>query len=251
MTIAVTLDDVTLTYGRRPAVHHLSGCFSAGSATAVVGPNGAGKSTLLKAIAGALRPAEGRIRLDGAAARSAAPQLAYLPQQADIDPAFPLSVRDVTLSGAWSRLGWFRAADPRVLADVDAALAAVGLSGFSQRLFGDLSVGQRQRALFARVLLQDAPLILLDEPFAAIDARTTADLLALVARWRDERRTVVAVLHDLRQARAHFSQALLLARAPIAWGPSDEALSEANLTRARAMAEAWSDDARPCPGRAA
>lgn len=253
MSVAIALDDVTITYGRRPAVHHLSGCFQAGSATAVVGPNGAGKSTLLKAIAGALRPAEGRICVDGATAsrHAAAARLAYLPQQAEIDPTFPIAVRDVVLSGAWARIGLFGRAGAVLRAEADAALAAVGLHGFAHRPFGDLSVGQRQRVLFARVLLQDAPAILLDEPFAAIDAKTTADLLQLVARWRDERRTVVAVLHDLNQARAHFPQALLLAREPIAWGDAATTLSEDNLRRARAMAEAWNDDARPCSGSAA
>jgi zinc/manganese transport system ATP-binding protein len=113
------------------------------------------------------------------------------------------------------------------------ALAAVGLAGFEQRWLGELSVGQVQRVLFARVLLQDAGLILLDEPFNAIDARTTADLLALLVRWRDEGRTVVAVLHDLDQVRVHFDQTLLLARETVAWGPTAEVLRAENLFRPR------------------
>ena len=100
--------------------------------------------------------------------------------------------------------------------------------------------------LFARLLLQDAPLILLDEPFNAIDARTSADLLALVQRWHGEARTVVVVLHDLEQVRGHFPQALLLAREPVAWGPTAQVLRAENLFRARQMAEHWDDAAPTC-----
>ncbi len=97
--------------------------------------------------------------------------------------------------------------------------------------------------LFARLLLQDAPVILLDEPFNAMDARTTADLLGLVGQWHGEGRTVVAVLHDLGQARAHFESSLLLARECVAWGPSGEVLQDQHLQRAHRMAEAWQGDA--------
>jgi zinc/manganese transport system ATP-binding protein len=93
--------------------------------------------------------------------------------------------------------------------------------------------------LFARLLLQDATVILLDEPFTAIDARTTRDLLDLVCRWHGEGRTVITVLHDFEQVRMYFPEALLLAREPIAWGPTETVLSPANLLRARSMAECW------------
>jgi zinc/manganese transport system ATP-binding protein len=120
------------------------------------------------------------------------------------------------------------------------------LRGFERRPLSTLSAGQFQRALFARMLLQDAEIILLDEPFNAIDARTTADLLALVRRWREARRTVVCVLHDLEQVRTHFPHALLLARELIAAGPTEQALTAANLLRARAMAESWDEAAGVC-----
>jgi zinc/manganese transport system ATP-binding protein len=126
------------------------------------------------------------------------------------------------------------------------ALSAVGLGGFEGRWIGELSSGQLQRTLFARLLLQDADLILLDEPFNAIDARTTADLLSLLQRWRGEARTVVAVLHDLEQVRAHFEEVLLLAREAVAWGPAAQVLGAEQLFRARQMAEAWDDRAPRC-----
>jgi zinc/manganese transport system ATP-binding protein len=241
LTCAITLRDVTLGYDGHPAVHHLSGCFEAGSLTAVCGPNGAGKSTLIKAIAGALRPIGGVIEC---AAR--ARDIGYLPQAAEIDRTFPIDVFDMVAlgrirhSGLFGRIG---AADARA---IEAAIAAVGLEGFERRQIGALSGGQTQRMLFARLMAQDAGVILLDEPFAAVDERTTADLLALIAKWHFEGRTIVAVLHDFAVVREHFPRALLLARECVAWGSSSDALSLENLMQARRMSEAFDDAAHAC-----
>lgn len=236
----IELRNLTVAHRGHPAVHHLSGSFDAGSLTAIVGPNGAGKSSLLGAIAGQLAPAQGEVRL------GAGHRIAWLPQQALLDRSVPLDVADLVALGAWASIGSGKALCSDLHTRVDAALAAVGLGGFQRRLIGELSAGQLQRALFARVLMQDAPVILLDEPFNAIDARTTADLLALVARWHTEARTVIAVLHDLEQVRAHFDRTLLLAKRCIAWGPTAEVLSAAHLLQARRMAEAWDDNAPVC-----
>lgn len=239
---SIALHNLTVAYRGHPAVHHLCGEFASGSLTAVVGPNGAGKTSLLAAIVGGLQPAEGEVRM----ASSLRGRIAWLPQQAAIDRSFPLRTFDLVALGAWSRVGSFRALSKSQCEQVHSALQAVGLGGFERRSIGDLSAGQFQRVLFARVLLQDAPVILLDEPFNAIDARTTADLLAVVARWHAEARTVIAVLHDLDQVREHFDRTLLLARRCVAWGPTAEVLQAANLFRARQMAEAWDDDAPTC-----
>jgi zinc/manganese transport system ATP-binding protein len=126
----------------------------------------------------------------------------------------------------------------------------VGLTGFEGRPIGSLSGGQLQRARFARLLLQDAPLILLDEPYSAIDHKTASDLAALITRWHGEGRTVIAVLHDLEHVRGHYPEALLLAREPIARGPTAQVLSAENLFRARQRAEAFDDAAPVCDRRA-
>lgn len=238
----IELRNLTVAYRGHPAVHHVSGVFEQGSLTAIVGPNGAGKSSLLGAIAGQLTPAEGEIAL----APGLRQRMAWLPQQALVDRSVPLEVADLVALGAWADIGSTRAVTAALQGRVDAALDAVGLVGFQHRLLGELSAGQLQRALFARVLMQDAPVILLDEPFNAIDARTTADLLALVARWHAQSRTVIAVLHDLDQVRANFQRTLLLARRCIAWGPTVEVLDAEHLLHARRMAEAWDDDAPRC-----
>ena len=242
MTAALRFDDATLGYGRRPAVHHLHGEVEAGSLLAVVGPNGAGKSTLLKGLAGALQPLGGAISLGGIRRE----EIAYLPQAADIDRSFPIPVFDLVSAGAWRRHGLFGGLGRRDRQAVSEALAAVGLAGFEKRAIGTLSGGQLQRALFARLLLQDARLILLDEPFTAIDAKTTADLLALIGRWHGERRTVIAVLHDMDVVKAHFPETMLLAREPVAWGATAEALAPQNLLKARRMIEAHDPHAAEC-----
>ena len=236
---AIQLDNVTLCHRDRPAVHHLSGRFEAGSLTAIVGPNGAGKSTLLAGLMGRIAPSTGRIGLP-------AGHIAYLPQQADIDRGFPVSVADVVMLGHWHRLGAWRAGGAAQRAQALDALAAVGLAGMQGRAIGELSAGQFQRVLFARLLLQDAPVILLDEPFNAVDERTTADLLGLLHRWHREGRTVVAVLHDLAMVRAHFPRTLLLAREPIGWGATAEVLLPSHLQRARMQAEHWEAQAPWC-----
>ena len=236
----VHIHDLTVAYRGHPAVHHLSGTFLAGQLTAVVGPNGAGKSTLLGALGGTVRDYEGRIQRDPAL------RVAYLPQASALDRSFPVRVHEIVAMGLWSRIGSFAGVGLRDRSRVDEALAAVGLRGFGQRWLGELSAGQAQRVLFARVLVQDAGLILLDEPFNAIDARTTADLLALLHRWKQEARTVIAVLHDLEQVREHFEQVLLLARERVAWGPTAEVLKAEHLFKARQMAEAWDETAPRC-----
>lgn len=235
----LVLRDLTLGYDGHPAVHHLDGCFAPGSLTAVVGPNGSGKSTLLKGITGALKPIGGSIDRGGLLSR----QIAYLPQSAEIDRSFPSTVADLVSLGHWARRGLFRAIrgdDYRAMQDV---LAAVGLAGFENRTLDTLSGGQLQRALFARLMLQDADVILLDEPFTAIDERTVADLIELVRRWHSEARTVIAVLHDTEMVRQHFPDTLLMAREPIAWGATSDALKAENLLVARRMTEAWDENA--------
>ena len=237
---ALTLADLTVCHGRRPAVHHLSGRFAPGSLTAIVGPNGAGKSTLLRALAGLHQPESGRIAQDGVA------RIALLPQLAALDRAFPIACRDVVMQGLWPRIGAFRAVPPDEHARVDAALAAVGLASLAKRPVGSLSAGQLQRLLFARLLVQNADILLLDEPFNAVDAKTAADLLRLIRKWHGEGRTVIAVLHDLDLVVREFPETLLLARDLIAWGPTEQTLSPANRLKARQMAEGWAEEAEAC-----
>ena len=242
MAASVQFRDVTLGYDRHPAVHHLTGEVAPGALLAIVGPNGAGKSTLFRGLVGILKPLAGSILTGGLNIRD----IAYLPQTADIDRSFPISVFDFVGTGLWRATGFFGGMGKPARDRIARALAAVGLNGFENRTIGTLSGGQMQRMLFARVLLQDARLIVLDEPFNAIDAKTSADLIALVKRWHGEGRTVLAALHDMELVRNHFPETLLLARGPVAWGATAEVLTAENLLVALRMCEAFDDSAAAC-----
>jgi zinc/manganese transport system ATP-binding protein len=242
MTALVQFRDVTLGYERHPAVHHLDGVVQSGALLAVVGPNGAGKSTLFKGIVGLLKPLAGQIDLGRLRTR----EIAYLPQIAEIDRSFPINVYDIVAMGLWRNAGLFGGIGNKDREAIHQAIAAVGLTGFEQRTIATLSGGQMQRVLFARLLLQDADLIVLDEPFTAIDTKTAADLLDIVRRWHRENRTVLAALHDLELVKTTFPEVLLLAREPVAWGPSTKVLTPENLLKARQMCEAFDEQATAC-----
>ncbi|HUT49640.1 MAG TPA: ABC transporter ATP-binding protein [Alphaproteobacteria bacterium] len=236
---AITFYNLTLGYDRHPAVHHIIGEVARGELLAIVGPNGAGKSTLLKGIVGELKPLSGRLDLDGLTKRD----IAYLPQIVDLDRSFPISVFDCVAMGLWREIGAWGGLGASGREQVVHALETVGLVALADRPVGALSGGQFQRVLFARLLLQDAKVILLDEPFRAVDTKTIADLLRLIERWHREGRTVLAALHDIEQVRAHFPRTLLLARETVAWGETQSVLTAANLAKARHLIEAFDSHA--------
>ena len=247
MSAALVFKNLTLGYDRLPAVQQLDTEIQEGSLTAIVGPNGAGKSTLLKGVTGALSPLEGQVHIDGFRDE----EIAYLPQQSEIDRSFPICVVDLVAMGLWHKIGAFGRLRPAMPARLDAAIAAVGLTGFEKRSIGSLSGGQMQRALFARLLLQDARLVLLDEPFAAIDTKTMTDLINLIKDWHSEGRTVLAVLHDNNTVGAHFPQTMMLARELVAHGPTSKVLTSENQFRARQMCEACAGTPHVCGKTAA
>ena len=231
----VRIENLSVGYDRHPAVVGLSGAFAPASLTAVVGPNGSGKSPLLKALAGHCKPLAGRIDLNGLKPAD----IAYLPQVHGLDLKFPLTLEDLIgfgFIGQRGLFGGFARADRERLHDL---MALVGLEGLERRPIGSVSGGQLQRALFARVMAQDAKLVLLDEPFNGIDARAAEDLAQLMARWPEQGRTVIAVLHDLDLVRRLCPQSLVMARQAVAWGPTDQAIAPEQLTRARKLAESW------------
>ena len=212
MGTVITLDNVQLRHGTRIVLSGVSGRFESGSQTALIGANGSGKTTLLRAIAG-LHPLDsGRINWDGIHRTD----IALLAQGSHLDRSFPITCHDVVALAA-TRLGPFRSIGRDRLASTKAALQRVGLADMEQRPIQALSAGQFQRVLFARTIVQDAKLILLDEPFTAVDAATTTLLLSVIADWHAQGRTVIAVLHDLEMVRQHFPHTLLLKQHTAVW----------------------------------
>lgn len=225
----IELEHLSLGWRDKVAVRDISGHFLQGGLYALVGPNGAGKSTLLKGLMGEIAPIQGSLRLHV----NARTDLAFLPQQADIDRSFPITVYDLVAMGAWSRIGVFKGVRAQEHERIHQALKTVGMADFAARSIHTLSGGQFQRALFARLLLQDAAVILLDEPFTALDTDTTQDLLHLILDWHAQGRTIIAVLHELEMVRAHFPTSVLLGGQLVAWGQSTEVLTTENLHLAR------------------
>lgn len=167
-------------------------------------------------------------------------------QQSEFDRTFPARVIDLVSLGHWQKRGLLGRVTAADHARLSMCLNAVGLTGFEKRPIDSLSGGQMQRALFARTMLQDADLILLDEPFNAVDARTIADLILVIKGWVAEGRTVLCVLHDHALVRDHFPETLLIARKPVAWGATSDVMTSENLRNARSFQEVWDEQAGWC-----
>jgi zinc/manganese transport system ATP-binding protein len=209
---AIALHQVELRHGARAIVSGLSGCFEPGSLTALIGPNGAGKTTLLRALAGLHPLTAGRIDRGTLEPRD----IALLAQGSHLDRSFPITCWEVVALAA-TRLGPFRAVGTEQKAAARAALDRVGLADMENRQIQALSAGQFQRVLFARTILQEASLILLDEPFTAVDAATVRLLLSVIEGWHAQGRTVIAVLHDMDIVRRHFPRTLSLSGGAGVW----------------------------------
>ena len=201
-------------YGPVVALDQVSGIIQPNALTAVFGPNGGGKSTFVKVLASLIKPAGGTITHQ---CRTTC-QPAYLPQQCAINRQFPVTVREVVAMGLWHQTGPFKQVTADHQMQIDQALERVGLQAYHKRLIGELSGGQFQRMLFARIILEDSSLIILDEPFTAIDLKTSETLMQLIQEWHAKGKTILVVLHDLEVARQYFPETILLARTCLGWG---------------------------------
>lgn len=223
----VRLEGVSLGWRGKWAVRGATGQFLRAGLYAVVGPNGAGKSTFLNALMGQISPATGRIWRDQQL------RFAYLPQAHGLDLSVPMSVYDFVALGLWGELGALRALSALQHQRVQQVLTQVGLADFARRPLGTLSGGQLQRVLFARIAVQQAQVILLDEPFTGVDESTTEQLMRIILHWHAQGATVIAVLHDIEQVHQYFPFTVLLAGQVVGWGPTAEVLTEDNLHLAR------------------
>ncbi len=226
---AVEVRDLTVAYREKPALWDIDVEIPRGILLAVVGPNGAGKTTLIKTILGLIKPAAGRVYINGGSYNSQRKHVGYVPQRGSVDWDFPTNAMDVVLMGRYGHLGWIKRPSK---ADYELALCSlekVGMADFALRQINQLSGGQQQRVFLARALVQDAQIYFMDEPFVGVDATTERAIVDLLKNLRKEGKTVVVVHHDLQTLKDYFDWALLINVRKIAMGPVGEVLTKENL----------------------
>jgi manganese/iron transport system ATP-binding protein/manganese/zinc/iron transport system ATP- binding protein len=222
---------LTVSYGVRPALLDVSVAIEPHQLVGVIGPNGSGKSTLIKVILGFVRPDVGEVFIAGQDVQKAKGRVAYVPQRGAVDWDFPITVREVALMGRYQRIPWHRSPRQEDREAALEALALVRMSDFADRQIGQLSGGQQQRVFLARALAQGADILLLDEPFAGVDAATERAILEVLERARAAGKTLVVVHHDLTTAAEYFDKLILLKQRQYAYGPPRAVLQEDLLSQ--------------------
>lgn len=226
---AVVLRDVTAGYREQPALEGVTLTVPSGSMMAIVGPNGGGKSTLLKLLLGLLAPWHGSISVLGTEPARARAAVGYVPQTGSGDWSFPATVGEVVMMGRYRRLGWLRRPGRRDWEAVEEALDRVGMADRRNRQVGELSGGQQQRVFFARALVQEPTLLLLDEPLAGVDALTERDIYTLLRQLADRGVTVLFTTHNLSTVAEQFDLVAFVNRRIVASGRPSEVFSEQTL----------------------
>ncbi|NQV33125.1 MAG: metal ABC transporter ATP-binding protein [Phycisphaeraceae bacterium] len=242
----IEVENLTVSYGPKPALLDVSLCINKGELVGVIGPNGAGKSTLIKAILGFVKRDIGMVRIDGVAAERAKGRVAYVPQRGTVEWDFPITVKEVALMGRYHHIPWYRDARTQDHKIVDEALEMVRMQDFGNRQIGQLSGGQQQRVFMARALAQGADILLLDEPFAGVDAATERAILDVLEQAKSAGKTLVVVHHDLTTAAEYFDQLILIKQRLYAYGPPrvvlrEDLLSEVYEGRLRVFADLIKD----------
>jgi len=223
-TTAIQMEHLTVSYQAKAVLVDVSLDIPRGSVVGILGPNGAGKSTVIKSIMGFVPRDYGTVKIFGQPVAHARGLVAYVPQRGQIDWAFPVTVRDVVTMGRYGHRRWYQSIRGEDRDKVNHSLDAVRMTEFADRQIGQLSGGQQQRVFMARALAQESDILLLDEPFAGVDAATERAIAGLLAGAREENKTVVVVHHDLETAAEFFDRVVLLNRRVYAYGPPREVL---------------------------
>lgn len=227
----LSIHDMTVAYQRKPVLWDIELSLPPGKLVGVMGPNGAGKSTLIKASLDLIPRASGRVEIFGKPYHQQRQLVAYVPQRESVDWDFPVSALDVVTMGLYGKLGWFKRVGKKERALALQALETVAMADYAERQIRQLSGGQQQRVFLARALVQDAPLTLMDEPFAGVDAATEKAIVALLESLRQAGKTVVVVHHDLQTMAEYFDYLVMLNMRVVAAGPTCEVFTEENLRK--------------------
>lgn len=228
---AIEIDHLTVSYGQRPALLDVSLTLPQGELIGIIGPNGGGKSTLLKAILGFARSDVGTVKILGKPVDHASGHVAYVPQRGAVDWDFPVTVKQVAMMGRYGMMPWWRGPNAEDRECVASALRTVRMQDYASRQIGQLSGGQQQRVFMARALAQGADILLLDEPFAGVDAATEHALLDVLSQSKAEGKTLVVVHHDLATAAQYFDRLVLVKQRLYASGPPEQVLREDLLSQ--------------------
>lgn len=229
--IALSVDDLTVAYHRKPVIWDVGFDLPSGSLIGVVGPNGAGKSTLLKAVMDLVPVASGRVRVFGEPYKKSRHRVGYVPQRESVDWDFPVDALDVVAMGLYSQIGWFRPVRKKHRQAAREALDRVGIADLAGRQISQLSGGQQQRTFLARALVQDADLYLMDEPFAAVDASTEKAIVEILRELKSRGKTALVIHHDLQTVPEYFDYVVLLNMRVVAHGPVAETFTSENLQK--------------------
>lgn len=233
MTTCSALDirSLSVAYRETPVVTNASLCVPQGTSIGIVGPNGAGKSTLLKAALGIIPKLTGETQFFGTTLDEARSRVGYMPQSASVDWDFPATVSDVVLMGTYGQLKWGHRPSAAHREAAARALDTVGMTEFSSRHIAELSGGQKQRVFLARVLAAEPELLLMDEPFAGIDAASERAIMDVLRGFRAQGSTIVMVHHDLSTLTTYCDHVALINKEIIATGPISTTLTPENLRR--------------------
>lgn len=221
---AITVRNLTISYGPRPALLDVSFTVEPGLLVGVIGPNGSGKSTLIKGMVGFIEPDFGEVRIFGQPMDEVRGEVAYVPQRGEVDWDYPITVRQVAMMGRYGHIPWWKDPQPRDHELVDQSLEMVRITDLQHRQIGQLSGGQQQRVFMARALAQGARILLMDEPFAGVDAATERAILDVLEAAKNRGRTLVVVHHDLVTAAEYFDRLVLLNQRMIAYGTPQQVL---------------------------
>jgi len=228
----LNVKNLTVAYDDTPVFSDVAVNFNAGKITGIIGPNGAGKSTLIKAILNLVKVRQGSVDYNGQSIKSVQKRIAYVEQRKDLDLTFPIDVLDLVLTGTYGKLGLFKSpGKAEKQASLD-ALEQVSLSKFKKRQIGNLSGGQLQRVFVARAIVQQAEIIILDEPFVGIDLQSETAIMQILKQWRDENKTIIVIHHDLNKVTKYFDDLVILNHGIVDFGPAQEVYNPKNIESA-------------------